>query len=133
MAYFSPSGFWNVANNLIESKGGNPSDIPESRIRTSISRAYYAAFLKISEARDFNTRQPESHKKLNSELTTDYIDKPTEYKLVTDLDKIRQLRVRADYATKDRLTYDEAKEAVELSHNLLDNSGLLCIKEGIDE
>ncbi|MFQ6073375.1 MAG: hypothetical protein ACE5KT_11860 [Methanosarcinales archaeon] len=93
---FDPSDFLNIAKWLIRNVD-NVSD-KEALFRTSVSRSYYAAFLKSKkylEERGFTIPMDKDAHKETIKKIREYIDRPTGDKL----DELRRKRNASDYGT----------------------------------
>lgn len=121
---FNWLNFLNLGNSLLASGKGPPLD--ESKIRTAISRMYYAAFGKLRnhyidvEKVPFSYR-PEDHDTLKREIS----DKRSP-KLANDFHRLRDARNRADY--DDKIHGDIIKMAerqLSLTEHVLEKHGLI--------
>lgn len=86
---FQPDGFMGVAKRLAAE---NPS---EAELRTSVGRAYYCIFLLCRER--VRPRLPAAKLKVNTHANVIALVRSTQAKVGNKLDRLRWLRVWADY------------------------------------
>lgn len=109
---FDPLDFLKLAEELSASPGD------EAKLRTSIGRAYYSAFLKAREwlkpksLKSYNG--PEAHKEVQDDL-----ERYKERMLKDKLSKLRRRRNEADYNLSRVIKEMEANDAVVLSKEIV--------------
>lgn len=99
-----------------------PAVAAEIQYRVSISRAYYAAF---HAARDHLTDYYGyrwNHERGSHEQVISQFDRPAHlgyYKVAKDLERLRRLRVQADYHAAPQPQPHDAQRAVELAGRII--------------
>ena len=89
--------------------------------RTTVSRAYYAAFLVARDKRNLSSVGEGGHLRVVDNLrnSTDIAD----IKTGNRLDSLRTLRTKADYKCQESLVKREAGESLALSQKILEHLG----------
>lgn len=102
---FDPIDFLDLAKELID---GN-----EAKLRTSISRAYYASFMFLRDVMNIDDKTPEVHKKIVCVL---YRKNPI---IANKLHLLRRQRNIADYNTHFIVNRENAKNAIKLAEDVI--------------
>ncbi len=109
---FKPELFYELAQKLLEDSNYETN----SRIRTAVSRAYYAAFLTARsrlEVLNFNLHRQQVHKEVHEAI------KSKDPKLAQKLSTLRRYRNEADYDLNLTLTIHAAKSYLEICRIIL--------------
>lgn len=104
---FNPIDFLDLAKELT---GGN-----EAKLRTSISRAYYASFMFLRDIMRIADKTPEVHKNVVCAL---YHKNPI---IANKLHLLRRQRNLADYNTHFVINKENAKNAVKLADEIIES------------
>lgn len=114
---FDPVSFYLLAGALHCSKELD-STLDEAKYRTSISKSYYAAFLKAREGSSVTTRSESVHKQV-----IDFYKGKRKESLSNRLDSLRIMRGNADYDMDCKITGRESGNALSLSRKILEELG----------
>ena len=109
---FNPRKFLQLGKALITISSPNIDE--DAKIRTSIGRCYYAAFLVAMKKMERNGVQFPDKKAVHQDVKDAYMDRG-----LTDignkLDQLRELRRRADYDMNSEISMGECKHCAQLS------------------
>lgn len=95
---FDWSEYLKLAQELAGDGAGSPNE--EAKLRSSVSRAYYAAFCKArNHLRDIDGYQISQHVNVHKHVRDQFKDSSNKArkKIGTDLDRLRKRRNKADY------------------------------------
>jgi uncharacterized protein (UPF0332 family) len=120
---FKPRKFLKLASKLV-----NDDNYEEPcRIRTSIGRAYYAAFLYVKERmEEIGYHFPDDHT-VHIAVRDNLMDIDT--KLGSQLDRLLEKRVTADYHMDQSLSPSEGSYCTNVSQRIIDDAELLRTKK----
>ncbi len=111
---FDPRQFLDLADALLDDSKYEK----QGRIRTCIGRAYYAAFLlsmkKLQEIGHSFREVDRLHKDVISTLMNE-----KKHFISSQLDKLREYRVNADYKMKSKITSELGKRCIMLSRKIM--------------
>jgi len=111
---FEPSNFLELAKKLM-----NHKDFTEiSRWRTSIGRAYYAAFLFAYSKLLRSGFQLQEEQKIHKEVIEE-LKKEGFRRTSNKLERLRQLRITADYYLNDQIDIRQCQSSIQLSTNII--------------
>ena len=111
---FDSANFLEIAQNLIDDENYHE----EGRLRTCIGRAYYAAFLEALqrlEAAGFKIKNVgEIHKDVIERIYEEGFTQTS-----NKLERLRRLRIIADYKLKEDISYPQCKSSINLSEVII--------------
>ena len=117
MAFHDPKNFLRIAKGLIDRRYQTIAGL-QTRIRTSIGRAYYAAFLLSKmkqEARGHSFRDPKKvHQLVINSFKDDHLSN-----IASKLDRLRDFRRDADYHMRFTFSNVDGNKCVRLAENIL--------------
>lgn len=117
---FDWSEYLKLAQELAGDGAGLPNE--ESKLRSSVSRAYYAAFCKArNHLRDIDGYQISQHVNVHKHVRDQFKDcsNKSRKKIGTDLDRLRKRRNKADYDDFVNKLPQLAITSLKLSHNII--------------
>lgn len=111
--FFSPEIFLDVAKKIKESSNLNE----QGKLRTSIGRAYYAAFLVAREyLKRFGIR---FEKERQHQKVIDALDDLNQEFIKNQLEELRDFRVKADYYLNILVNMDLCEKCIILSEEII--------------
>lgn len=117
---FDWSEYLELAQELAGDGAGSPNE--EAKLRSSISRAYYAAFCKArNHLRDIDGYQISRHANVHKHVRDQFKDSSdkSRKKIGTDLDRLRKRRNKADYDDVVNKLPQLTIISLESSHNII--------------
>ena len=117
---FDWSEYLELAQELAGDGAGSPNE--GAKLRSSVSRAYYAAFCKArNHLRDIDGYQISQHVNVHKHVRDQFKDSSdkSRKKIGTDLDRLRKRRNKADYDDFVNKLPQLAITSLKLSHNII--------------
>ena len=117
---FDWSEYLELAQELAGDGAGSPNE--EAKLRSSVSRAYYAAFCKArNHLRDIDGYQISQHVNVHKHVRDQFKDSSdkSRKKIGTDLDRLRKRRNKADYDDFVNKLPQLTILSLESSHNII--------------
>lgn len=110
---FNPVDNYRFASLLYEQN--DDTKYPESCTRTTISRAYYSAFIAARDNAKIIATQGSVHQQV-----IDYYKTPKMQQLANNLNDLRALRTCADYHMNEKLTTHQSQNALKFARKILE-------------